>query len=138
MIFCSSASSYNTLFHAFDRLEYIVISKAEHFGKTCTLRVLNDNGMIRDLEFKMNTQPAANALYRSVTEMHSFFCCDTVHNDVSAQFNRDFKGMLASIFNVNTTLGKSICFAISLFSTPEGLELLYFLDSPQQTTNLTY
>ena len=43
---------------------------------------------------------------RCVTEMHSFYRCDTVRNAVAAQFSRDLKGTLASLFNENTTLGE--------------------------------
>jgi E3 ubiquitin-protein ligase MYLIP len=84
----------------------VTITKAEHVGKNCVLKILNDNGSERDIMLRLNTQSAANALYRCITEMHSFFCCDTVHNEVSTQFSRDLKGTLASLFNEKTTLGK--------------------------------
>ena len=67
---------------------------------------MNDNGSERDILLRLITQSAANAVYRCITEMHSFFCCDTVHNEVSTQFSRDLKGTLASLFNEKTTLGK--------------------------------
>jgi hypothetical protein len=44
--------------------------------------------------------------FKRITEMHSFFRCDTVNSEVSTQVYRDFKGILASLFNENTTLGK--------------------------------
>lgn len=75
-------------------------------GKTCVLKVMNDNENERDIVFRLGSQSAANALYRCITEMHSFFCCDTVHNEVSSQFSRDLKGTLASLFNEKTTLGR--------------------------------
>ena len=82
-----------------------MIVKAEHIGKQCVLKVVNDNAIEREIMLKMASPSAANAMYRCITEMHSFFCCDTVHNEVSSQFSRDLKGALAAIFNENTTLG---------------------------------
>ena len=70
------------------------------------LKVQNDNASETEVVLKMNSPSAANALYRCLTEMHSFYLCDTVHNEVSMQFSRDLKGTLVSIFNENTTLGK--------------------------------
>lgn len=95
-----------------EKLEYVTITKAEHVGKNCVLKILNDNGSERDIMLRLNTQSAANALYRCITEMHSFFCCDTVHNEVSTQFSRDLKGTLASLFNEKTTLGRDYVFDV--------------------------
>lgn len=87
------------------RILFQRITKAEHTGRNCTLRVVNDNAGEMDLVFRHSTPSMANAMYRSVTEMHSFFFCDTVHDEVSEQFSRDLKGTLASLFNEHTTLG---------------------------------
>lgn len=83
-----------------------MITKAVQTRKCCVLKIQNDNGMDSEIVLKLSTPCAANALYRCLTEMHSFYLCDTVHNEVSMQFSRDLKGTLASIFNENTTLGK--------------------------------
>lgn len=95
-----------------ERLEYPAITRAEHQSKTCALKVMNDNGTERDLVLRLSSHLAANAVYRCITEMHSFFCCDTVHNEVSSQFSRDLKGTLASLFNEKTTLGRDYVFDI--------------------------
>ena len=89
------------------RVTFEMITKAVHTRKCCVLKVQNDNGFETEIVFKLSTPSAANALYRCLTEMHSFYLCDTVHNEVSMQFSRDLKGTLVSIFNENTTLGKS-------------------------------
>lgn len=74
------------------------------------------------------------ALYRSVTEKHDFYSCETVRSDVTTQFIRDFKvsyigsylvlishliiiecilqGTFLSIFNEDTELGKKYVFDI--------------------------
>lgn len=62
--------------------------------------------------FKLVSQKAAKALYRRMTETHSFYRCDTVRSIVSTQFCRDLKGTLVSLFNENTSLGKSYIFDI--------------------------
>ena len=82
-----------------------MIHKAEHNGKMTTLKIMNDNGTLRDLDFRHSSQTSANSMYRCITEMHSFFWCDTVHTEVSSQFSRDLKGTLASIFYEKTKLG---------------------------------
>lgn len=70
---------------------------ATHVGKTLVLTVANfeeDNVV----EFRLSTQEAACALYRSITEYHAFFRCETVRTAVKSQFTRDFKETLISLF----------------------------------------
>lgn len=88
------------------RIQFQRITKAEHTGRNCVLRVLNDNASEVDIVLRHSTLSGANALYRCVTEMHSFFFCSTVHDEVSMQFSRDFKGTIASLFNEHSTLGE--------------------------------
>lgn len=84
-----------------------MVDMATHSGKFLILNIKTDADDIQ-VNFKLVSQRAANALYRCVTEMHSFFRCDTVRNAVSTQYSRDLKGTLASIFYENTTLGEHI------------------------------
>lgn len=90
------------------RIQYAVVQKAVHNGRRCLLYTYTENGEVIEREFRMISHKAANALYRCITEMHSFFRCDTVNNAVSTQVSRDLKGILASLFHENTTLGKSV------------------------------
>ena len=106
-----------------------MITKAVHTRKCCVLKVQNDNGMESEIVLKLNTPCAANALYRCLTEMHSFYLCDTVHNEVSMQFSRDLKGTLASIFYENTTLGKYMYIAVGLDHHLSQLMRLWFFVS---------
>lgn len=108
----SGVFMYNPNMVMLEKLEYVTITKAEHVGKNCILKVMNDNGNEKDIVFRLATQSTANAVYRCITEMHSFFCCDTVHNEVSTQFSRDLKGTLASLFYEKTTLGRDYVFDI--------------------------
>ncbi|WAR13370.1 MYLIB-like protein [Mya arenaria] len=103
---------FNSNMDVVERLTYPTIHKAEHNGKVNTLKLLNDNGTSRDLEFRHTSQNTANSMYRCITEMHSFFWCDTVHTEVSTQFCRDLKGTLASIFYEKTKLGLDYVFDI--------------------------
>ncbi|XP_064610889.1 E3 ubiquitin-protein ligase MYLIP-like [Liolophura sinensis] len=96
------------------RIEYPMIKEATHAGKCLFLTVFNSNldGEDSVVAVRLVSQRGANALYRCVTEMHSFYRCDTVRNVVLDQYSRDLKGMLASFFNENTTLGKKYVFDI--------------------------
>ena len=80
---------------------------ATHDGKSMYLTIMNDLGQTYTIDFKLVSRRAANGLYRCVTEKHSFYRCDTVRNAVATQFCRDLKGTLASLFNENTSLGRS-------------------------------
>jgi E3 ubiquitin-protein ligase MYLIP len=81
-------------------------------NRTLYLDTVHDDGSPLELCFKLISDKAANGLYRSVTEMHSFYRCDTIRLAVASQFSRDLKGTLASLFNENTTLGTNYVFDI--------------------------
>ncbi|XP_046356530.1 E3 ubiquitin-protein ligase MYLIP-like [Haliotis rufescens] len=106
-------SMYNVEANKMDRIAYALIQMATHMDQKVILRVFDDKGDPSiHLVFRFKTCKAANALYRCVTEMHSFYRCDTVREDVSTQFCRDLKGTICSIFNENTSLGKKYIFDI--------------------------
>ena len=88
-------------------IEYHGLHTATHDGRQLTLSLLRDDASSTNVTFRLVTQRAAIALYRSVTEMHSFYRCDTVRNAVASQVCRDLKGTLASLFSEHTTLGES-------------------------------
>nr|KAG5709076.1 hypothetical protein BaRGS_004715 [Batillaria attramentaria] len=70
------------------------------------VQLIDDSGeLLPAVGYKLVSRKAAVALYRCITEMHSFYRCDTVSGDVSNQFCRDLKGTLVSIFNENSDLG---------------------------------
>jgi E3 ubiquitin-protein ligase MYLIP len=69
------------------------------------LKHRNDLGGIECASLKLETYQASIALYRSITEKHAFYSCETVRSAVTSQFVRDLKGTIASFFNENTDLG---------------------------------
>jgi E3 ubiquitin-protein ligase MYLIP len=71
---------------------------ATHVGKSLYLTIIGCDGD-NVLELKLHTQGAACALYRSITEYHAFYRCETVRNAVKSQFTRDFKETFFSLFN---------------------------------------
>ena len=83
-----------------------MINRVVQDGMTCIMTVYNEEMDTRKIEVRLRTLKASYALYRCITEMHSFFRCDTVNDEVSSQVYRDLKGLLASLFNENSTLGK--------------------------------
>ena len=97
----------------FYRIEYPLIQRVVHDGLTVIISVYTEEMDTRKIEVRLRSLRAACALYRCITEMHSFFRCDTVKSEVSSQVYCDFKGILASLFNENTTLGK--CFFILFY-----------------------
>ncbi|KAI0217611.1 E3 ubiquitin-protein ligase MYLIP [Lamellibrachia satsuma] len=93
-------------------IEYPAIRMATLTRKCLFLETVCDDGSTTILNFQLHSQKAANGLYRCVTEMYSFYLCDTVRSTVASQYSRDLKGILAALFNENTTLGKKYIFDI--------------------------
>lgn len=67
------------------------------------LVIINDNGSLQEYDLRLNTPEACIQLFRSVTECHSFFGCETVNSTVKNQFTRDFKEALISFFSEETS-----------------------------------
>ncbi|KAH9515633.1 hypothetical protein Btru_011598 [Bulinus truncatus] len=115
-------------------LPYSQIRLATHNEKTVRIELMNDAGETEREEcYKLISRRAAVALYRCITEMHSFFRCDTICSDVQSQYSRDFKGTVVSIFNENSDLGKRYIFDIER-TRQEAYDLvrrkLYMKSSP--------
>ena len=89
-----------------DRIQYPAIQTVTHSGRTLLLHAVDDCGGPVSQTFQLHSSTAANALYRAMTEVYSFYRCDTVGSNVTTQFCRDLKGTLASLFNENTDLGE--------------------------------
>ncbi|XP_005106283.1 E3 ubiquitin-protein ligase MYLIP [Aplysia californica] len=94
-------------------IPYLQISLATHNDKSVHVQLIDEAGEPQIEEcYKLVSRKAAIALYRCITEMHSFYRCDTVCPDVQSQYCRDFKGTFVSIFNENSELGKRYIFDI--------------------------
>ncbi|VDI36449.1 E3 ubiquitin-protein ligase MYLIP, partial [Mytilus galloprovincialis] len=94
---------YDNHMELVDRIEYPMIQRIVHDACSCFMSVYTEEMETRRIEVRLRTLRAASCLYRCITEMHSFFRCDTVNSEVSSQTYRDLKGLLASLFNENTT-----------------------------------
>ncbi|XP_014666298.1 PREDICTED: E3 ubiquitin-protein ligase MYLIP-like [Priapulus caudatus] len=103
---------YDKNFDFIQRIPYTSIVSATQTKCNLYLVWKGDSAQNHSLHFKLPTRRAAIALYRSVTEHHTFYRCDRVHYSVMSQYSRDLKGTLASIFNEDTPLGKEYNFDV--------------------------
>lgn len=88
------------------------IQTATHSNSRFLLKYMNDIGAIECAALKLESHQTSIGLYRSITEKHAFYSCETVRSAVTSQFVRDLKGTIASFFNENTDLGKKYVFDI--------------------------
>jgi E3 ubiquitin-protein ligase MYLIP len=93
-------------------VRYAALQKAIHDGLAVDIWAVQDNASVLQHRLTLPNKCAANALYRDLTEMYSFFHCDTVGSVVAQQFCRDLKGTFLSLFNERTHLGKKYVFDI--------------------------
>lgn len=84
-------------FNFVERFLYNGLKMATHVKNNLYLRIRSDDGESL-LAFGLSSQEAACALYRSITEYHTFYRCETVRNVVTDQFTRDLKETLVSFF----------------------------------------
>lgn len=92
------------------------LQSATHNALCVLLNTLQDDGATVTHSLKLSNKAAANALYRDMTEMHSFYHCDTIGSLVTEQYCRDLKGTIISFFNENTCLGQWIHVIVVVFS----------------------
>ncbi|XP_076268855.1 E3 ubiquitin-protein ligase defense repressor 1 [Rhynchophorus ferrugineus] len=88
-----------------------IISASSH-RRTFKLEYYECDNKEKVLEVKLDSSHNASSLYRAITEKHAFYSCETVRSAVTAQFIRDLKGTIVSIFNEDSTLGKKYVFDI--------------------------
>lgn len=91
---------------------FCAIQAATNHNVRFLLKHRNDLGGVECAALKLESYNASIALYRSITEKHAFYSCETVRSAVTSQFVRDLKGTIASFFNENTDLGKKYIFDI--------------------------
>lgn len=79
---------------------YTCLRKATHTGKTVKLNIIvSDNGDTDTVVYRLNTKESAVALYRSITEHHAFYRCDSVRPAVKQQVARDIFDTILSWFH---------------------------------------
>ncbi|CAH1125871.1 unnamed protein product [Ceutorhynchus assimilis] len=88
-----------------------IVSASSH-RRTFKLEYFSCENKETVLEVKLDSSHNASSLYRAITEKHAFYSCETVRSAVTAQFIRDLKGTIVSIFNEDSTLGKKYVFDI--------------------------
>lgn len=93
-------------------IPFTAIQSASSHRRSFRLGYLSMENSETNLEVKLDSSQAANGLYRAITEKHAFYSCETVRSAVTAQFIRDLKGTIVSIFNEDSTLGKKYVFDI--------------------------
>ncbi|XP_074618274.1 E3 ubiquitin-protein ligase MYLIP-like [Acropora palmata] len=81
-----------------ERFSYSCLKMATQEKNNLCLTMITPNSENMFI-FRLLSQEAACALYRSITEYHAFYRCDTVRNNVTDQFTRDLKESLISFFD---------------------------------------
>ncbi|XP_046887465.1 E3 ubiquitin-protein ligase MYLIP-like [Hypomesus transpacificus] len=121
-----------------NRIDYSLVQIATQTGRNVYLTVAKDNGESDIFLFKMVSSRAAGGLYRSLTETHTFYRCDTVGEDVRLQYSRDFTGHFAALFNHNIPLGRKYLFDVSRTAKEaydHARRVLYHANRGIQTTS---
>lgn len=84
-------------------MAYGALNKAWRENRCFALVLSNDDGTLSEYDLRLGTAEACIQLFRSVTESHSFFSCETVNSTVRNQFTRDFKDSIISFFSEETS-----------------------------------
>lgn len=93
----SGQCSLTIVFYNYCRFSYNGLKMATHVKNNLYLRIITCDGETM-FTFRLLSQEAACALYRSITEYHAFYRCETVRNAVTDQFTRDLRETLISFF----------------------------------------
>lgn len=95
----------------FARVPYTCLHMATHSGKTVKVDIyITDIGDIDSVIYRLNSKEAACALYRSITEHHAFYRCDSVRPAVKEQVARDFFDTVLSWFHDDNNLDQNYIF----------------------------
>ena len=99
-----SHNTTNSLFSVnHSRVAYGALNKAWRENRCFALVITNDDGTLHEYDLRLATAEACIQLFRSVTESHSFFGCETVNSTVKNQYTRDFKDSIISFFSEETS-----------------------------------
>lgn len=82
---------------------YGALNRAWRNNRCFSLVMTNDDGSLCEHNLRLTTAEACIQLFRSVTESHAFFGCETVNSTVKNQFTRDLKDSLISFFSEETS-----------------------------------
>ncbi|VDO06284.1 unnamed protein product [Rodentolepis nana] len=79
-----------------ERFPYCRLKTVTIAGRVVTLNLLEDDGSVKMRNYELASKRSADCLYRSITELHCFFRCDNIRDDVLNRTNPSF-----SIFDHN-------------------------------------
>ena len=83
----------------FSSLPYSRLHMATHIGKCVRLDTyVSDQRDTFAVVYRLNSKEAACALYRSITEHHAFFRCDSIDSAVKEQVANDFFDTFRNFF----------------------------------------
>lgn len=72
-------------------IPFSAVESAKSLRRCFHLCYIDENFTVSNLVVKFASHRIAGALYRSLTEKHAFYSCETVHKNVETQFIRDLK-----------------------------------------------
>lgn len=72
-------------------IPFSAVESAKSLRRCFHLCYLDEDFAISNLVVKFASHRIAGTLYRSLTEKHAFYSCETVHKNVETQFIRDLK-----------------------------------------------
>eukprot|EP00794_Sanderia_malayensis_P019184 gene19184-21106_t len=96
---------------AVERIPYSCLHMATHNAKCVRLDVyVDEQGHMEAVQYRMNSKESACALYRSITEHHAFFRCDSIGAAVKEQVSKDFFDTFRNLFNDENNLEQNYIF----------------------------
>jgi len=79
-------------------IPFRTIHLANSVAKQIDLHIHQDDGSVKSVVIKSNSDSQGAALYKIITEMLAFYTWDTVHPNVRYQHSLDFKGHFIALF----------------------------------------
>lgn len=76
-------------------IPFSAVESAKSLRRCFHLCYLDEDFAVSNLVVKFASHRIAGTLYRSLTEKHAFYSCETVHKNVETQFIRDLKVRMA-------------------------------------------
>ncbi|CDS37704.1 E3 ubiquitin protein ligase MYLIP [Echinococcus multilocularis] len=90
-----------TDFSFIERFPYCRLKTVTISGRVVTLNLLEDDASVKMRNYELSSKRSADCLYRSITELHCFFRCDNIRDDVLNRTNPSIN--FATIFDHNNT-----------------------------------
>lgn len=75
-------------------IPFSAVSRAAPCKNTFKLSYVDEQHKLEELEIRLSCPRHAKSLYRTLTEKHAFYSCETVRSIVQTQFQRNIKVIL--------------------------------------------